>query len=99
MACRDGAGSPYEITLELHRDGALYGTVGERCGRFLTRLARGVAEARAATRRTGPIPTTASPTTKNCSPFVTGRGTRSSAGANSGAAADDPDLGPRAARS
>ncbi|MDP9848973.1 hypothetical protein [Streptosporangium lutulentum] len=47
VACRDGAGSPYEITLELHRDGALYGTVGERCGRFLTRLARGVAEARA----------------------------------------------------
>lgn len=47
MACRDSAGTPYEITLRLHRDGALYGTVGERCGWFLTRLARGVAEARA----------------------------------------------------
>jgi hypothetical protein len=47
VACQDGVGSPYEITLELHRDGALYGTVGERCGRLLTRLARGVAEARA----------------------------------------------------
>jgi hypothetical protein len=47
VACRDGVGSPYEITLELHRDGALYGTVRERCGRILTRLAKGVAEARA----------------------------------------------------
>ncbi|MFF5247380.1 hypothetical protein ACFY3V_24105 [Streptosporangium sp. NPDC000095] len=47
MACRDSAGTPYEITLRLHRDGALYGTVGERCGWLLTRLARGVAEARA----------------------------------------------------
>ncbi|GAA3028908.1 hypothetical protein [Streptosporangium longisporum] len=47
MACRDGLGTPYEITLELHRDGALYGTVGERCGRLLAGLARGVAEARA----------------------------------------------------
>ncbi|MEV4376779.1 hypothetical protein [Streptosporangium sp. NPDC049644] len=47
MACRDSVGTPYEITLELHRDGALYGTVGERCGWTLSRLARGVAEARA----------------------------------------------------
>ncbi|MFB9894883.1 hypothetical protein [Planobispora takensis] len=47
IACRDSLGSPYEVTLELHRDGAPYGTVGERCGWFLSRLARGVAEARA----------------------------------------------------
>ncbi|GAA3422610.1 hypothetical protein GCM10018952_75550 [Streptosporangium vulgare] len=47
VACRDSVGTPYEITLQLHRDGALYGTVGERCGWVLTRLARGVAEARA----------------------------------------------------
>ncbi|MBG0826224.1 hypothetical protein HS041_00290 [Planomonospora sp. ID67723] len=47
VACRDSVGSPYEVTLELHRDGAPYGTVGERCGWFLTRLARGVAKARA----------------------------------------------------
>ncbi|MER5320808.1 hypothetical protein [Streptosporangium roseum] len=39
---------PYEVTLELHRDGTLYGTVGERCGWLLVRLAKGVAEARAA---------------------------------------------------
>ncbi|MFI6325335.1 hypothetical protein ACIBG8_48005 [Nonomuraea sp. NPDC050556] len=38
---------PYEITLELHRDGTPYGLVGERCGWFLARLARGVDEARA----------------------------------------------------
>ncbi|MEU6999546.1 hypothetical protein [Nonomuraea sp. NPDC046570] len=37
---------PYEITLELHRDGTPYGLVGERCGWFLARLARGVEEAR-----------------------------------------------------
>ncbi|GAA2861352.1 hypothetical protein GCM10010517_20000 [Streptosporangium fragile] len=47
VVCRDGDGTPYEVTLRLHRDGTLYGTVGERCGRLLTRLARGVAEARA----------------------------------------------------
>ncbi|GAA4223109.1 hypothetical protein FHR32_001851 [Streptosporangium album] len=47
MACRDSVGLPYEVTLELHRDGTLYGTVGERCGWLLVRLARGVAEARA----------------------------------------------------
>ncbi|WP_239162243.1 hypothetical protein [Acrocarpospora phusangensis] len=37
---------PYEITLALHRDGTPYGVVGERCGWFLARVARGVAEAR-----------------------------------------------------
>ncbi|WP_232320581.1 hypothetical protein [Herbidospora daliensis] len=46
MACRDSAGVPYEVTLELFRDGAAYGSVGERCGWFLARLARSVAEAR-----------------------------------------------------
>ncbi|WP_231515377.1 hypothetical protein [Herbidospora cretacea] len=46
MACRDSAGVPYEITLELFRDGVAYGSVGERCGWFLARLARSVAEAR-----------------------------------------------------
>jgi hypothetical protein len=34
---RDGA--PYEATLELHRDGAPFGAVGERCGYFLTAAA------------------------------------------------------------
>lgn len=46
VACRDSVGVPYEVTLELRRDGTPYGTVGERCGWFLTRLARGVDEAR-----------------------------------------------------
>ncbi|MBF8193079.1 hypothetical protein ITP53_46910 [Nonomuraea sp. K274] len=46
IACRDSVGTPYEITLELHRDGTPYGSVGERCGWLLTRLARGVDEAR-----------------------------------------------------
>jgi hypothetical protein len=39
-------GVPYEVTLELRRDGTPYGTVGERCGWFLARLALGVAAAR-----------------------------------------------------
>ncbi|TDC91554.1 hypothetical protein E1292_42505 [Nonomuraea deserti] len=46
IACRDSVGRPYEITLELHRDGTPYGSVGERCGWLLARLARGVDEAR-----------------------------------------------------
>ncbi|GAB1821255.1 hypothetical protein [Herbidospora sp. RD11066] len=46
MACRDSAGVPYEVTLELFRDGVALGSVGERCGWFLARLARSVAEAR-----------------------------------------------------
>ncbi|MFE3448471.1 hypothetical protein ACFXJ8_06000 [Nonomuraea sp. NPDC059194] len=47
VACTDSLGVPYEITLALHRDGAPYGMVGERCGWFLARLARGVCDARA----------------------------------------------------
>ncbi|MFG3439107.1 hypothetical protein ACGF0J_17825 [Nonomuraea sp. NPDC047897] len=47
VACTDSVGVPYEVTLELRRDGTPYGTVGERCGWLLARLARGVAEARA----------------------------------------------------
>ncbi|MEU1392904.1 MULTISPECIES: hypothetical protein [unclassified Nonomuraea] len=46
VACTDTVGTPYEITLELHRDGTPYGSVGERCGWLLARLARGVDEAR-----------------------------------------------------
>ncbi|WP_043631403.1 hypothetical protein [Nonomuraea candida] len=46
VACTDSVGTPYEITLELSRDGTPYGSVGERCGHLLTRLAHGVDEAR-----------------------------------------------------
>ncbi|WP_240506186.1 hypothetical protein [Thermoactinospora rubra] len=46
VACLDSVGVPYEVTLELSRDGSPYGTVGERCGWFLARLARGVEDAR-----------------------------------------------------
>ncbi|GGO67578.1 hypothetical protein GCM10012289_24330 [Nonomuraea cavernae] len=46
VACTDSVGAPYEITLELRRDGTPYGTVGERCGWVLARVARGVDEAR-----------------------------------------------------
>lgn len=46
IPCTDTVGTPYEITLELHRDGTPYGSVGERCGWLLARLARGVDEAR-----------------------------------------------------
>ncbi|MER6946340.1 hypothetical protein ABT294_20130 [Nonomuraea sp. NPDC000554] len=46
VACTDSVGRPYEITLELRRDGTPYGVVGERCGWLLARLARGVDDAR-----------------------------------------------------
>ncbi|MCA2225813.1 hypothetical protein [Nonomuraea aurantiaca] len=46
VACTDSVGTPYEITLELRRDGAPCGIVGERCGWLLARLARGVSRAR-----------------------------------------------------
>ncbi|QFY12763.1 hypothetical protein GBF35_44855 [Nonomuraea phyllanthi] len=46
VACKDSVGTPYEVTLELHRDGTPYGSVGERCGWLLARLARGVDDAR-----------------------------------------------------
>ncbi len=46
VACVDRTGRPYEVTLELSRDGLPYGTVGERCGWQLARLAGGVEEAR-----------------------------------------------------
>jgi hypothetical protein len=43
----DRGGTPYEVTLELIRDGALFGSVGERCGYHLASLAGRVAAARA----------------------------------------------------
>ncbi|MFG1947929.1 hypothetical protein [Nonomuraea sp. NPDC048826] len=46
VPCKDSAGRPYEVTLELCRDGVPYGTVGERCAWRLARLARGVEAAR-----------------------------------------------------
>ncbi|GLW97636.1 hypothetical protein Misp02_17230 [Microtetraspora sp. NBRC 16547] len=47
VPCRDRLGVPYEVTLDLYRDGVPYGTVGERCGWFLARMARVIADARA----------------------------------------------------
>lgn len=47
--CADSVGVPYEVTLELYRDGSPYGVVGERCGHLLARLAEEVVAARAAT--------------------------------------------------
>ncbi len=46
VVCRDRTGAPYEVTLALRRDGTPYGTVGERCGWFLARVAREVVRAR-----------------------------------------------------
>jgi hypothetical protein len=43
---RDRGGTPYEITLELERDGAPFGSVGERCGHVLAALSRLLAAAR-----------------------------------------------------
>jgi hypothetical protein len=42
----DRRGTPYEITLELMRDGGRFGVVGERCGHALAALSRLLAAAR-----------------------------------------------------
>ncbi|MGH3239765.1 MAG: hypothetical protein ACRDNL_05255 [Spirillospora sp.] len=47
IASLDRGGTPFEVTLELWRDGDPFGAVGERCGYFLAGLAGQVAEARA----------------------------------------------------
>ncbi|XRQ11755.1 hypothetical protein ACN3XK_12970 [Actinomadura welshii] len=47
VASLDRGGNPFEITLELWRDGDSFGAVGERCGYFLADLAARVAAARA----------------------------------------------------
>lgn len=47
MASLDRGGTPYEVTLELRRDGDSFGAVGERCGYFLADLAERVRAARA----------------------------------------------------
>jgi hypothetical protein len=46
VPARDRDGTPYEVTLELQRDGRSFGVVGERCGYFLATLARRIADAR-----------------------------------------------------
>lgn len=43
----DRGGAPFEVTLELRRDGAAFGAVGERCGYFLADVAARLAAARA----------------------------------------------------
>jgi hypothetical protein len=43
----DRSGKPFEVTLELMRDGESFGSVGERCGFQLARLARRIDAARA----------------------------------------------------
>ncbi|MFI0351543.1 hypothetical protein [Actinomadura sp. 9N407] len=47
VASLDRGGTPYEVTLELRRDGDSFGAVGERCGHVLAALAEQVAAARA----------------------------------------------------
>lgn len=47
VASLDRGGTPFEVTLELWRDGDAFGAVGERCGYFLAGLAARVAAARA----------------------------------------------------
>jgi hypothetical protein len=47
VPARDREGTPYEVTLELQRDGEAFGAVGERCGYFLAMLAGRLAAARA----------------------------------------------------
>lgn len=46
VPARDRDGTPYEVTLELQRDGRSLGAVGERCGYLLATLARRVTAAR-----------------------------------------------------
>ncbi|MEW2357354.1 hypothetical protein [Spirillospora sp. NPDC029432] len=47
VAALDRGGTPFEVTLELRRDGDSFGAVGERCGHVLAALAAQVAAARA----------------------------------------------------
>ena len=47
VPARDRGGTPFEVTLQLERDGEMFGAVGERCGFFLAEAARRLAEARA----------------------------------------------------
>lgn len=47
VASLDSGGTPFEVTLELWRDGASFGAVGVRCGYFLADLAARVDAARA----------------------------------------------------
>ena len=47
VACRDLAGKPFEITLELAGNQQRFAVVGERCGRKLATLAARPAAARA----------------------------------------------------
>jgi hypothetical protein len=46
VSCRDSAGQPYEITLNLTRDSVPFAAVGQRCGYELARLAERVNAAR-----------------------------------------------------
>ncbi|MFD0685070.1 hypothetical protein [Actinomadura fibrosa] len=47
VASLDRGGRPFEVTLELRRDGDSFGAVGQRCGHLLADLAVRVAAARA----------------------------------------------------
>ncbi|MFV2174305.1 hypothetical protein ACFHW2_08350 [Actinomadura sp. LOL_016] len=47
VASLDRGGTPFEVTLELRHDGAVFGAVGERCGYFLADVAARLAAARA----------------------------------------------------
>ncbi|SEG45695.1 hypothetical protein SAMN04489712_105318 [Thermomonospora echinospora] len=47
VAERDRGGTPYEVTLELRRDGRRFGVVGQRCGHLLAVVADRLAAARA----------------------------------------------------
>jgi len=46
VTCRDKAGQPYEITLNLARDSVPFAAVGQRCGYQLSQLAGRIAAAR-----------------------------------------------------
>src|ERR1700753_3032723 len=46
VACRDRAGQPFEMTLNLARDSVPFASVGQRCGHQLALLAGRVTDAR-----------------------------------------------------
>jgi hypothetical protein len=46
VPARDSSGRPYEVTLELERDGESLGSVGQRCGYLLLQLSLRLAAAR-----------------------------------------------------
>jgi len=88
VSCRDKAGQPYEITLNLARDSVPFAAVGQRCGYQLSELAERINAA-----RQDPEQAAAWPDPDDRFPAPGGRpatGGHSGAGADAAASGHDP---------